>query len=271
MTSVRLRALTRLGYVVGIAWGVAVPTPSLGQEIDINDTQVQYNRGMNVAPIYEGWTKNPDGTIDFWFGYLNQNFEEVLHIAIGPDNRIEPLGPDAGQPTVFVPRRRTGRAVQRRETMVFSVTVPATWTRDDELVWTINAHGRTDRAIGLYLPIYELTGPRGSNTPPSLEVSIKSESIALSDTAMLFAKLSDAAQDRRRRSANIRWVHYRGIGTVSFSPSQTPFPEGQDAIANLESTTTARFNQPGRFMLRAVAYDGDLYVAENVIVEVSEN
>ena len=271
MTSVQLRALIRLVCAVGVAWVVAAPTPSLGQEIDIGDTQVQYNRGMNVAPIYEGWTKNPDGTIDFWFGYLNQNFEEVLHIAIGPDNRIEPFGPDAGQPTVFVPRRRTGRAVQRRETMVFSVEVPNTWTRDDELVWTINAHGRSDRAIALYLPIYELTGPRGSNTPPALEVNLESDSIALPGTATLFASLSDAAQDRRRGSANVRWVHYRGRGTVRFSPGQTLFPEGQDAIDNLETTTTARFSQPGTFMLRAVAYDGDLYVAENVTVEVSEN
>ena len=154
---------------------------------------------------------------------------------------------------------------------MFSVTVPKTWTRDDELVWTINAHGRSDRAIGLYLPIYELTGPRGSNTPPSLEVSIESDSVALAETATLSVSLSDVAQDRRRRSANIRWVHYRGTGSVSFSPGQTPFPEGQDAIDNLETTTTAKFSQPGTFMLRAVAYDGDLYVAENVTVEVSEN
>ena len=265
-----MRDWQRWVCVGAIAGVVAVPTLGYGQEIDILDTQVQYNRGMNVAPIYEGWVKNPDGTIEFWFGYLNQNFEEVLHIPIGPDNRIEPVGPDAGQPTVFVPRRRTGRAVTRRETMVFSVKVPSTWTRDDELVWTVTAHGRTDRAIGLYLPIYELTGPRGDNRPPSLEASVESDSITLPDTARLHASVSDASQERRRGSANVRWVHYRGEGTVSFSPRQTPFPPGQDAVERLETTTTATFSQPGTYMLRAVAYDGDLYVAENVTVEVSD-
>jgi len=241
-----------------------------GQEIDILDTQIQYNRGMNVAPLYEGWTKNPDGTIEFWFGYLNRNWEEVLHLPVGPDNRIEPMGPDSGQPTVFVPRRRTGRAVERRETMVFSVKVPSTWTREDELVWSLTAHDRTDQAIGLYLPIYELTGPRGNNMPAVLEASIESDSIMLSDTATLFSSVSDAPQDRRRGSANVRWVHYRGEGTVSFSPGQTPFPPGQDAIDSLETTTTATFSQPGTFVLRAIAYDGDLYVAKNFTVRVSD-
>ena len=79
----------------------------------------------------------------------NRNWEEVLHVPVGPDNRIEPDGPDRGQPTVFVPRRRFGRAVERRETMVFSVRVPSDWTSEDEVVWRVTANGRTDRASGL--------------------------------------------------------------------------------------------------------------------------
>ena len=73
-----------------------------------------------------------------------------------------------------------------------------------------------------------------------------------------------------RGSANVRWVHYRGQGTVSFSPRQTPFPPGQDAVYDLETTTVATFSHPGTFMLRAVAYDGDLYVAKNITVQVTE-
>ena len=65
-----------------------------GQEIDILDTQIQYNRGMNVAPLYEGWTKTPDGTIEFWFGYLNRNWEEVLHIPV----ELGPLMPARASP-----------------------------------------------------------------------------------------------------------------------------------------------------------------------------
>ena len=251
-----------------VALAAAVVAPA--QEIDIPDTQIQYNRGMHVAPIYEGWTRNDDGTFDLWFGYLNRNWEETLNIPVGPDNRIEPGGPDRGQPTVFVPRRRFGRAVERRETMVFSVRVPSDWTRDDEIVWTVRAHGRTDRAIGLFLPIYELPGPRGSNTPPRLTVDTPAASVVLPATLTLSAVVRDDGEmEARRATSGMRWVHYRGPGRVTFTPSRTPFPPAPGPVA-LESVTTAAFSEPGTFLLRAVAYDGDWYDSFNVTVTVTE-
>lgn len=118
--------------------------------------QIQYATGQNVAPIYEGWMRNTDGTIDMWFGYLNRNWEEVLHVPVGSDNNIEPGGPDRGQPTRFVPRRSTGSAVERREQFVFCVRLPKDWDRRQELVWTVTANGRTGRAVGTLRSIYEL-------------------------------------------------------------------------------------------------------------------
>ena len=249
---------------------LAVAAAAAGQEIDIPDTQIQYNRGMHVAPIYEGWTRNDDGTYDLWFGYLNRNWEETLHVPVGRDNRIEPVGPDRGQPTVFVPRRRFGRAVQRRETMVFSVRMPGDWTQADEVVWTVTSNGKTDRAIGLFLPIYELPGPRGENTPPRLSVTTPEVSVALPGTLELSATVNDDGEMESRRSASrVHWVHYRGPGEVTFTPPQTPFPEDPGPV-NVESTTTAAFSEPGTFVLRAVAYDGDWYDSYNVTVTVTE-
>ena len=40
-----------------------------------------------------------------FFGYMNTNWLEEFDIPIGPDNNIEPGGPDQGQPTHFYPRR----------------------------------------------------------------------------------------------------------------------------------------------------------------------
>ena len=68
--------------------------------------QVQYARGQNVAPVFEGWERNPDGTFSMVFGYLNRNYKEELVIPPGPDNNVEPGGPDQGQPTFFAPRRQ---------------------------------------------------------------------------------------------------------------------------------------------------------------------
>ena len=72
-------------------------------------------RGASVTPALEGWFKNPDGTATILVGYMNRNQSQVLDVPIGPNNSIEPGGPDFGQPTHFELGRNYG---------VFSVTVP---------------------------------------------------------------------------------------------------------------------------------------------------
>ena len=74
-----------------------------------------HDSGQSVTGAFEGWFQNPDGTFSILFGYFNRNLKEELDIPIGPNNRIEPGGPDRGQPTHFLTRRQWG---------VFTVTVP---------------------------------------------------------------------------------------------------------------------------------------------------
>ena len=78
-------------------------------------SQIQYAIGQNVVPVYEGWTRNPDGSATMTFGYMNRNYEEVLEIPVGADNRFEPGDADRGQPTHFH---------VRRQMFVFEVVVP---------------------------------------------------------------------------------------------------------------------------------------------------
>jgi hypothetical protein len=40
------------------------------------NAQIRYLRGQDVAPAFEGWGQNPDGTYSMLFGYLNRNYEE---------------------------------------------------------------------------------------------------------------------------------------------------------------------------------------------------
>src|SRR5437870_12783771 len=89
--------------------------------------QVQYAVGQNVAPAFEGWEQNPDGTYSFFFGYLNRNYEEQVDILVGSNNTIEPGG-DRGQPTHFYPRRQR---------LVFTVTVPKACGNQQRLAWTL--------------------------------------------------------------------------------------------------------------------------------------
>jgi hypothetical protein len=95
-----------------------------------------YSRGQNASPAFEGWEQNADGSFNFVFGYMNRNWEEELHVPIGPDNNIEPGGPDRGQPTRLLPRRNR---------FVFRVRVPKDWG-DKELVWTLTTKGKTEKA-----------------------------------------------------------------------------------------------------------------------------
>src|ERR1051325_7437520 len=86
-----------------------------------------HDSGQAVTAAYQGWFANPDGTFSILFGYFNRNFKEELDIPIGPENRIEPGGPDQGQPTHFLPRRQWG---------VFTVTVPKDFG-GKKLTWTV--------------------------------------------------------------------------------------------------------------------------------------
>jgi hypothetical protein len=108
--------------------------------------QWAHNRGQNVVPVFEGWESNPDGTFSMVFGFFNRNCHETLHVPVGPNNSIEPGGPDKGQPTRFFPRRAE---------FVFKVPVPADFG-DKELVWTLTAHGKTETAYASLRPEYVL-------------------------------------------------------------------------------------------------------------------
>lgn len=120
-------------------------------------------RGASVTPALEGWVKNADGTTTILIGYMNRNQSQTLDVPIGPNNSIEPGGPDFGQPTHFEPGRNYG---------VFSVTVPSDFgTR--RLTYTINANNQP-QTITLGLSPGYMVDPYfrsdTGNTPPVVKL-----------------------------------------------------------------------------------------------------
>ena len=103
-----------------------------------------YQRGQNIAPAFEGWERNDDGSFSFLFGYMNRNWAEELDVPIGDHNAFSPGPADRGQPTHFLPRRNR---------FVFKVRVPPDWG-DRELVWTLTSNGVTERAYATLRPDY---------------------------------------------------------------------------------------------------------------------
>ena len=133
---VQCRILLRCAAAAALVW--LVPTLSSAQD------NLIMKRGQRIAPIYEGWVTNPDGTYDLIFGYFNLNSEEIIDVPVGADNAIEPGGPDHGQPAHFFPKRSR---------FTFRVTVPEDFG-DRELVWKITANGKTEYAYATLKPDY---------------------------------------------------------------------------------------------------------------------
>ena len=92
--------------------------------------------GGTIAPVYEGWWDNADGTKTALFGYYSRNTQEQIEVALGPNNHFEPGEPDRGQPTHFYPRRNP---------FLFTIQVPKDFG-NQEIVWTLTANGQTRKA-----------------------------------------------------------------------------------------------------------------------------
>src|SRR6266849_1229530 len=92
-----------------------------------------HEAGASITGAFEGWFKNPDGTFTLLLGYYNRNRLQDVDVPIGPNNRVEPGGPDRGQPTHFMPGRNWG---------MFSIRVPADFGTN-KLTWTLVVNGQT--------------------------------------------------------------------------------------------------------------------------------
>lgn len=278
--------------------------------------QLQYLSGQSVAPFFEGWEQNADGSFDLVFGYLNRNFREELNIPIGPANKIEPATLEQPQPTYFYPRRHR---------FMFRVRVPKDWGRQD-VIWSVTANGKTEKAVGYLLPEQAIDdeviahnrggggGPGGPenkapsiamdgdlrrttsvDSPLTLTVSVSDDGrppraktapqVSVSDQPGVGVdvdgsgrRLPAAGRFARRNAPGLRvaWILWRGPGKVAFDPW---FMEGVDdhqpgwappeLPADGRVTTTARFSEPGTYVIRAMADDGALFTPLDVTVQVT--
>jgi hypothetical protein len=221
--------------------------------------QLRHWTGQGVAPAYEGYDTNPDGSFNMWFGYMNHNYEEEPDIAVGPDNNFSPGPADRGQPTHFAIRRHKD---------IFSVTVPKDFG-DQQLVWTLTAHGQTMRVPGTLNPVWIIDRKyttRGanidnpySNTPPVVRVEPLEKTIGKSDALALTLSATDDGRPVRNGKPvgmTMEWVKYRGPGDVKFDSARAKLDNGKGAA-------TARFSEPGEYVLQVVVDDGSGEVAGN--------
>ena len=265
--------------------------------------------GQTVTPAFEGWEPNPDGSFNLVFGYLNRNWEQEFYLPVGPDNNIEPGGPDQGQPTWFFPRRNH---------FIFTVRVPKDFG-NKEVVWSITTNGKTEKAYGTLKPDYVLDeivrmgniGAGGAlsitpdmvgNKPPELTLEgAKARAVKAGEALTLVATATDDGKPNPRpmprvlggdyllpASANglrLAWFVYRGPApAVTFDPPQSkvwedtrdggnsPWSAGwvnPPIPADNKWIVHAMFREPGNYVLRCLAHDGGLASFEDVAITVS--
>ena len=262
--------------------------------------QIQYSSGQSVAPAFEGWEPNPDGSHNLLFGYMNRNYQEKLHVPIGPNNTIDPGGPDQGQPTYFLPRRNRH---------IFRIRVPKDFGKK-ELVWTLITNGKTERAYASLNPDY-IVDPQviyrnntgidpvketENNKPPVVKVEGEiRRTVKVGEPLMLTAVATDdgvppptpmPAREVGFRSAlglRVAWFVYRGPGEhVRFEPEQfkvypdflrgspwspgwAPPPLPRDGKFPVRVT----FSAAGTYVVRVQAHDGGADATQDVTVDVA--
>lgn len=290
--------------LVGVLLALLGAPQGASAQIEIQNN-LKFNSGQDIQPIFEGWSRNPDGGFNFHFGYLNRNYVEQPYIPVGSGNSIEPGGPDRGQPTYFYPR------VSRN---MFSVTVPKDWGKK-ELVWTLTVNGKTERAIGWLQPEWEIdlaggaqlggrtTPELAKNGPPTIAIE-PTAAITLPGTATLTTLVTDDGLPKtpQRKPAigqetppilqgntdapvNLPQI---GAGTVRGTRAQQPrgvsvswilwrgpggvtFEPPSAQPKDGKAVTTASFTKPGEYIVRVRATDTALTVQRDVKVVVKSS
>lgn len=244
---------------------IATAPDSAAQERNVRDVPIPHDVGQSISPSFEGWFENVDGTFTLSWGYFNRNYEEQPDIPIGPDNQFSPGPADRGQPTHFLTRRHTG---------IFTTVVPADFG-DQTLTWTIVRGGAAISIPGHLRPewvIDAMMEAPSRNTPPvvrfapagdsgqgptgvraDVRASFPTATLTVWATDDMVRKMREQQRDAGAEAPEARfglaWSKYRGPGTVTFAE---PEPKTDDTG---QAVTTATFSEPGRYVLRLLAWD----------------
>lgn len=259
---IRLAALALLVS----AWAIPLPAQQISEPLR--------GFGASITAAYEGWFNNADGTHSFLIGYYNRNNTQTVDIPIGVNNRMEPNGPDLGQPTHFLPGRQTG---------VFTVVMPKEFPATQRFNWAITVNNQTTNIPFWMNPLYEVspfTDVAVGNKPPVIKFDVTGATIqgpialtarAIARTATMAAGLalpvwasddakyssgSNAPQRNPPPAVILHWTKYRGPGEVTFDQASPVFEKMDGpAVFNGKATTTAKFSAPGDYILHVDAED----------------
>ena len=269
MRSKRKLTFATGGALLLAAAFIATTATTLVRAQDHLDSEPAHTAGQGVTPAFEGWFRNSDGTFSILVGYYNRNMRQTIDIPVGPNNKIEPGGPDKGQPTHFLPGRGWGP---------FTITVPKDFG-EKELTWTLTVNGHTNSIPVNIHTLWEIAPfvDALNNTPPWLSFQPFDENgpriagpkpLVITKTAKvnvplpITAYVSDDGVYSPGRPApttlvTTAWVELRGPegGSVKFDPEKPKVEKVEvkqmpkASVFAGKAETTATFSAPGEYTL----------------------
>lgn len=266
--------MTRILRILGpLVVAVVAITVARAQVVLPNQPHAAF--GDSVTPSFEGWFDSPDGSHNVLFGYYNRNSKQEFDIPIGPENNIQPGGPDRGQPTHFLTGRQFG---------VFLVNVPKDFPPTETVTWSLTANGQP-LSIPVHMkPEYNIDPFEEAavqNTPPAIRFDEHGKvvqgplAMAFNRTAAVGKPLdlsvwvtddnkytsgSNAPRAKLGDPVRLTWAKYRGPGHVTFADGRPKFhvssggAQLNDPVAG-KASTTATFDQSGEYWLQLTAND----------------
>jgi hypothetical protein len=236
--------------------------------------------GDLVAPVFNGWIANEDGSVTLMFGFANRNREQIVDIPLGPNNYLEPAQFDGVQPTHF-PIYDRGGFVGINERGAFAVTVPADMA-GTEVVWTLKNAGYEysipgratsttyemsagERAFGTLKPAirFDLNGPESNDM---VGIYAPRVSTKVGQPVTLKAYMQDRGSRHKYPEDNemffyplgTEWILHQGPAVPDFDPAWITGSDRKEGDGLKQESaddwvpveTEATFSEPGDYVIR---------------------
>jgi hypothetical protein len=216
-------------------------------------SRVQVNQP--IYPVYDGFLRNPDGSLTLAFGYFSHN-ADIVTILPGPNNQFGPAPEDRMQPTTFKPghwRFQCAMVVppdfdgKMRWSLSYAGTTTGTSERMLQSNWNL-----VEGAPALSKIDYAKV-PKGVclNRPPAVRIlgivprrgEVPAMTARVGEELNLFGSAHDEGLPRGKPFV-ASWTVLAGPGQVSFAPPAS-------------ARTKATFSAPGLYELELSASDSE--------------
>ena len=203
---------------LSVIFAVVATLPVLAQSGASQLVTVRHCVGTGRRAGLRRVRRQPDGSYNMWFGYMNRNYEEEVDLPVGAGQHVR-AGRRPRPADAFHAAPPQGRVQGHRA---------EGFRRSDSCVWKLTAHGQTQQVIGTLKPVWQIDRLRTTRGGNSEKISSNLPPVgqrAVVESDARGARIADARPSRRPTTAcrsgaakpvgmTVMWAKYRGPGAV---------------------------------------------------------